>query len=199
MKLYEAAPAILLDSPARTFQVVPAMSRRIITPALFLAAAAACGSSAKPTTPLKDLAWKDMNAEQRHAYMEKVVMPKAKAVFAAFDPKYQTMDCKTCHGPGAEDGSFEMPNPKLRPLPNTPEAFIALMGKDAEVQRFTPFMAGKVEPMMGELLHMTVFDPKTKTGELSCENCHTLVDETGKIVAPQMGGHEHHDHADHAH
>jgi cytochrome c peroxidase len=71
------------------------------------------------------------------------------------------------------------------------------MGKDADVQRFTPFMAGKVEPMMGELLHMTVFDPETKTGELSCETCHTLVDETGKVVPPK-GGHKH-DHDEHAH
>ena len=167
------------------------MSRRIITPALFLAAAAACGSSSKSSMPPKGLVWKDMNADQRHAYMEKVVMPKAKEVFAAFDPKYASMDCKTCHGPGAEDGSFEMPNPKIRPLPNTPEAFMALMGKDADVQRFTPFMAAKVEPMMGELLHMTVFDPQTKTGELSCENCHTLVDEAGKVVAPERRGRAH--------
>ena len=169
------------------------MSGRIITPALFLAAATACGSSSKSSMPPKGMVWKDMNADQRHAYMEKVVMPKAKEVFAAFDPKFQTMDCKTCHGPGAEDGSFEMPNPKIRPLPNTPEAFMALMGKDAEVQRFTPFMAGKVEPMMGELLHMTVFDPQTKTGEVSCETCHTLIDEAGKVVAPQ------HHHDEHAH
>ena len=166
------------------------MSRRIITPALFLAAAA-CGSSSKSSMPPKGMVWKDMNADQRHAYMEKVVMPKAKEVFAAFDPKYASMDCKTCHGPGAEDGSFEMPNPKIRPLPNTPEAFMALMGKDADVQRFTPFMAAKVEPMMGELLHMTVFDPQTKTGELSCENCHTLVDEAGKVVAPERPGRAH--------
>lgn len=170
------------------------MSPRIITPALVLAAAVACGSSSKTAMPPKGMAWKDMNADQRHAYMEKVVMPKAKAVFAAFDPKYQAMDCKTCHGPGTEDGVYEMPNPKIRPLPNSPEAFMALMGKDAEVQRFTPFMVGKVEPMMGELLHITVFDPQTNTGELSCENCHTLVDEAGKIVAPEpRPGHEPHD------
>lgn len=164
----------------------------MITPALFLAAVAACGSSSKSSMPPKGMVWKDMNADQRKEYMEHVVMPKAKEVFAAFDPKYQTMDCKTCHGPGAEDGSFEMPNAKIRPLPNTPDAFMALMAKDPEVQRFTPFMAGKVEPMMGELLHMTVFDPKTNTGELSCATCHTLVDETGKVVPPEK-------HGEHAH
>lgn len=169
------------------------MSRFIITPALFLAAAAACGgSSSKSAMPPKDMKWKDMNADQRKEYMEHVVMPKAKELFVAFDPKYKDMDCKTCHGPGADNGSFEMPNAAMRPLPNTPEAFMALMGKDAEVQRFTPFMVEKVEPMMGELLQMTVFDPKTETGELSCEGCHTLVDEAGKVVPSKK-------HAEHQH
>jgi hypothetical protein len=45
-------------------------------------------------------------------------------------------------------------------------------------------MATKVEPMMGELLQMSVFDPKTKTGDFSCEACHTLVDADGKDVTP---------------
>jgi len=166
---------------------------RLITPALFLAAVAACGSSSKSSMPPKGMVWKDMNADQRKEYMEHVVMPKAKEVFAAFDSKYQKMDCKTCHGKGADDGSFEMPNPDIRPLPNTPEAFMALMAKDPEVQRFTPFMSGEVEPMMGDLLHMTVFNPETKTGELSCASCHTLVDETGKVVPVE------HKHDEHAH
>lgn len=173
---------------------------RVITPALFLAAVAACGSSSKPATPPKDLKWKDMNADQRKEYMEHVVMPKAKALFAAFDPKYAKMDCKTCHGPGADDGSFEMPNPAMRPLPNTPAGFMALMGKDAEVQRFTPFMVEKVEPMMGELLGVTVFDPKTETGELSCQACHTFIDDAGKPVPtpPRKTGEAHeHDHQQH--
>jgi hypothetical protein len=153
----------------------------------------ACSSS-KSAQPPKGMVWKDMNADQRHWYMTNVVMPKATAVFSEFDPKYKTMDCKTCHGPGAEDGSFEMPNPKIRPLPNTPEAFMALMEKDEEVKRFTPFMGGKVEPMMGELLHMTVFDPQTKTGEISCQSCHTLVDADGKVVPPERHDHDHDHH-----
>lgn len=158
------------------------MSLRLITPSLFLAAA--CGSPAKPAEPPQPRVWKDMNAEQRQTYMKDVVMPKAKEIFAAFDPKYQTMDCKTCHGDGADDGSFEMPNPKIKPLPNTPEVFMAWIGKDADAARYTEFMVSKVEPLMGNLLQMTVFDPKTKTGELSCETCHTLVDAEGKAVVP---------------
>ncbi|MBL0212955.1 MAG: hypothetical protein IPQ07_03660 [Myxococcales bacterium] len=168
-------------------------SRIIISPAIFLIAA--CGSPSKPAEPPKALVWKDMNADQRQAYMKDVVLPKAKVVFAAFDPKFQTMDCKTCHGDGVDDGSYEMPNPKIKPLPNTEAAFMAWLGKDAEAARYTPFMADKVEPLMGDLLHMTVFDPKTMSGEFGCSSCHTLVDADGKIVAPPKPAHGH----DHAH
>jgi len=125
-----------------------------------------------------------MNAEQRGTYMTDVVLPKTKEIFVAFDPKYSTMDCKTCHGPGAEDGSFEMPSTGIKPLPATPEAFMAWIGKDADAARYTEFMASKVEPLMGELLQMSVFNPETKTGDLSCGNCHTLVDAEGKTVVP---------------
>jgi hypothetical protein len=158
------------------------MSLRTITPALLLLAA--CGSSAKPAAPPRPLVWKDMTTEQRTTYMKEVVLPKAKEVFVAFDPKYATMDCKTCHGDGVDDGSYEMPNPKIKPLPSTEEAFMAWIGKDTDAARFTGFMAQKVEPLMGELLHEAVFDPKTGTGEFGCSNCHTLVDADGKLVTP---------------
>lgn len=123
-----------------------------------------------------------MDAKQREVYMKDVVMPRTKALFAAFAPKYQTMDCKTCHGPGAEDGSFEMPSAGIKPLPNTEEAFMAWVGKDAEAARYTEFMATKLEPLMGELLQISVFDPKTGKGELSCGNCHQLVDASGQVA-----------------
>lgn len=173
------------------------MSTSIVRLAAAAVLLAACGSSAPKAAPPAPTAWKDMNADQREQYMKDVVMPRAREVFTAFDAKYADMDCKTCHGRGADDGHFEMPNPDMRPLPSTPDAFMALIAKDAEVQRFTPFMVEKVEPMMGELLQMTVFDPRTETGELSCSTCHTLVDEAGNVV-PDPRGREH-DHGDHDH
>ena len=157
--------------------------------AVALVLLAACGGShAKPADPPSPTTWKDMNADQRKKFMEDVVMPKAKEVFVAFDAeKYQDLDCKTCHGPGADDGSFELPNPAIAPLPNTPEAFQAKMAADPDFQRFTPFMAQKVEPMMAELLQLTPFDPATMTGEFGCANCHQLVDGAGAIVKmPEM-------------
>ena len=154
--------------------------------AVALALLAACGGShAKPTEPPTPLVWKDLNLDQRKQFMKDVVMPKAKAVFVAFDAeKFKDMDCKTCHGPGVDDGSFELPNPAIRPLPNSAEGWTKIMATDADFQRYTPFMAEKVEPMMTDLLHLTPFDPATKTGEFSCMNCHQMVDENGQVAPP---------------
>jgi hypothetical protein len=182
-----------------------------ITPFL-LASLAACGggssstaTSTSPTTPTEkqraplpaDLVWKDMNADQRHQFMEETVMPKTKEIFVAFDAAaYKDMNCKTCHGPGAEDGSFEMPNPKIKPLPNTPEAFMAWVQKDEKAGKFAQMMSQQLVPAMAEMLHETPFDPKTGTGDFSCGACHYLVDAAGKVSKPP--GHEHeHEHEHH--
>lgn len=153
---------------------------RFVSAALLVVA---CGGP-KSTEPPKPMVWKDMTFDQKKKFMKDVVMPKAKEVFTAFDAKFAKMDCKTCHGPGVDSGKFEMPNPKLKPLPNTPELFQAMMAKDEDFKKFTPFMAEKVEPMMADLLHMTPFDPTTMTGEFSCAACHQLVDGEGKVVPP---------------
>lgn len=161
---------------------------------------AACGGSSKTmATPetTKPLAWKDMNLDQRTKYMKEVVLPKATEIFVAFDAKYKTMDCSTCHGDGAADGSFEMPNPKIHPLPNTEEAFMAWVQKEPDAGRYAQFMATKLQPLMGELLGETVFDPTTGQGEFGCSDCHTLVDAGGKVVEPPKHGDHDHDH--HAH
>ena len=150
--------------------------------------ATGCGSSARPPRPPAPTVWKAMDRDQRMAYMKDVVLPRTKAAFVAFDPAYQDMDCKTCHGDGVDDGTYALPNPKIRPLPNSEQAFMAMLGEDADAAKITPFMANTLEPLMGELLQATVFDPTTMTGEFSCDNCHTLVDGEGKtVVMPKRG------------
>src|ERR1051326_4110926 len=90
-----------------------------------LVVAAACGgsktaASTAATTPDDEnapvvgppqVAWKDMTEKQRGRYMGKVVMPKMKPLFQQFDPKgFEKFECETCHGKGAEDHTFKMPN-----------------------------------------------------------------------------------------
>jgi cytochrome c553 len=139
---------------------------------------AACGSSSKSsTTPASPAptAWKDMNLDQRTEFMKREVMPKAKAIFVAFDEKkYKDMDCATCHGDGAADGSFEMPNPKIKPLPGTEEAFMAWVSKDAEAARYAKMMSEELVPLMANLLGEKAFDPATHSGDFSCQACHTM-------------------------
>lgn len=161
-------------------------SHRLLSSVLLVSAivATGCGSSARPPASPAPTVWKAMDHDQRMAYMKDVVLPRTKAAFVAFDPSYQDMDCKTCHGDGVDDKTYELPNPKIRPLPNNEQAFMAMLGEDADAAKITPFMADTLEPMMAELLQETVFDPRTMTGEFGCSNCHTLVDDAGNTVTP---------------
>lgn len=141
-----------------------------------LAFIVSCGGKAKPaeSPPPAGMVYKDMNHQQRMYFMEHEVLPQMKAMFAAYDAKYSNMNCATCHGDGSHDGTFKMPNPKLPVLPGTEEAFIEWVSKDADAAKMSKFMAEQVEPKMAELLHRKAFDPATKSGDFSCDACHTL-------------------------
>ncbi len=115
-------------------------------------------------------AWKDMNHQQREEYMKKVVMPKMKAEFIAFDAKhFGRMNCMTCHGDGAKDETFKMPNPKLPKLPSTPEGFQKLKEKFPDMLNF---MSTTVKPDMAGLLGMPAYSQQNPKG-FGCNNCHT--------------------------
>ena len=136
--------------------------------------AAPAASEAGSAAGSGDKAYKDMDKKERAAFMKRVVLPKAKAMFASFDPKFGEVTCRTCHGDGVDDKTFKMPNPKLKPLPGTEEAYMAWIKKNPEEGKWSKFMGEQVVPAMADMLGKQAFDPKTKTGDFSCGACHTM-------------------------
>jgi hypothetical protein len=128
--------------------------------------AAADAGAAEPTPPAAPAlpVFKDLNAAEKGEFMKNHVVPKMGELFKEFDPKkYAELKCTTCHGPGAKQGKFTMPNPKL------PKISDAMMKKHPEM---TEFMMKKVVPEMAALLTEKPFDPATKEG-FGCMRCHT--------------------------
>ena len=63
----------------------------------------------------------------------------------------------------------------IHPLPNTPEAFQAKLKEEPTWPKWTEFMSQKVEPAMGKLLDLPVFDPKKPVkGAFGCADRHKL-------------------------
>lgn len=122
------------------------------------------------------VAWKDLTYDQKKAYMKTAVVPVMKPIFKAFDAKkFATVNCATCHGNDGTDRKYKMPSNDIHPLPNSKEGFEAKLKTEPTWPRWTEFMSQKVEPAMGKLLGMPVFDPKKPVeGALSCNNCHKL-------------------------
>jgi hypothetical protein len=114
-------------------------------------------------------AWKDMSHEQKLGFMKTVFMPKMKAEFVGFDAKmFEKMNCMTCHGDGAKDGSFKMPNPQLPKL-KVDAGFKTEMTKHPAI---TKFMMEKVVGTAAGTLGLPPYDPKTHEG-FGCFGCHT--------------------------
>jgi cytochrome c553 len=115
--------------------------------------------------------WDKWSHDQKLAWMKVGVMPKEKQVFGDFDAtKYADVKCTLCHGAGAKDGGFKMPNPDLPKLPGTPAAFKPYVAKH---KKMVEFMHSQVTASMATLLGEQPFDPKTKTGQFGCMACHT--------------------------
>jgi mono/diheme cytochrome c family protein len=123
-----------------------------------------------------EVAWNDMTVPQKKAYMKAAVTPTMKPIFQAFDgKKFKTFTCVTCHGADGAARKFKMPSNDIHPLPNTAAAFEAKMKSEPTWPKWTEFMSQKVEPAMGKLLDLPVFDPKKPVkGAFGCANCHKL-------------------------
>ena len=122
------------------------------------------------------VAWKAMSFEQKRAYMKQAVAPTMKPIFQAFDAKkFKTFDCRTCHGDDGAERKYKMPSNDIHPLPNSKEGFEAKLKTEPTWPKWTEFMAQKVEPAMGKLLDVPVFNPqKPVQGAFSCAACHKL-------------------------
>jgi hypothetical protein len=137
------------------------------SPALAPSASAAPDASA----PSK-VSWDAMSRDEKMNHMKTVIFPKMKEEFGGFDSsRFAKFTCATCHGSGAKDGSFKMPNPDLPKIPGTPEGFKKLMAEKGDI---TKFMMGKVKPRMATLLGETEFDPKSNPKGFGCAECHTV-------------------------
>ncbi|AKT37681.1 hypothetical protein [Chondromyces crocatus] len=139
---------------------------------LFVAACAGSDSDPGTDPDKEDVAYDEMSFGERAAYMDAVVLPHMKEIFVAFDAKFERMECKTCHGSGAANGTFAMPSAEVPPLP-PPEEFEAYL-EDPEHLRWTQFMADQVWPEMAKLLEQPTYDPETNPEGFSCSNCHTI-------------------------
>ena len=123
-----------------------------------------------------EVAWKDMSFEQKKAYMKAAVTPTMKPIFQTFDAKeFKHFACASCHGQDGADRKYKMPSNDIHPLPSTPEAFQAKMKAEPSWPKWVEFMSQKVEPAMGKLLDVPVFDPKKPVeGAFGCIKCHKL-------------------------
>ena len=123
-----------------------------------------------PPSPAEDT-FISLSKSEKLDIMKKKVMPAMLAAFKGHDAKkFGKMNCKTCHGHGADDQSFKMPNPDLPKLD-----FAALHAGtiDAKTKGMVELMEKAVKPGMAKILGLTEFDPKNPgAGGFGCLSCH---------------------------
>lgn len=109
-----------------------------------------------------------MSPGERMSFMKKVVFPEMSQLFDSGGEEEHEFGCKTCHGPGAAQGNFKMPNPALPKLDPSDGFADEKKAKPEAVK----FMMEQVVPKMAELLGEPVYDPATHEG-FGCFECHT--------------------------
>lgn len=150
----------------------------VLLSALFIVITGSCATQSSATKAEEavvgppDVSWKNMTKKQKGKFMKAKVMPHMEKLFQEFDAKeFAKFECATCHGEGAKEETFKMPNKDIEILPATSEGFGKLMNEKPEWMKF---MGEKVKPQMAELLGLESFNPKDpKPGAFSCTNCHT--------------------------
>lgn len=111
--------------------------------------------------------WSDtMSDKEKGVFMKKKVVPAMSKTFQEFDAKkYETFDCKTCHGPAF----------KPHPVDFLPELHMkdGKLVEAAEHPEMAKFMSEKVSPQMAALFGKKPYDPATNEG-FGCGGCHKI-------------------------
>lgn len=110
-----------------------------------------------------------MNKAERLGYMKDTVVPTMKALWAEAGEETDDFGCKTCHGAGAQNGSFKMPNEGLPKL----DASDGFADEKKEHPETVKFMMEKVVPQMAALVDEEPYNPETHQG-FGCFECHTM-------------------------
>ena len=131
-------------------------------------AALACHGSATTPPPGSTVTWAEMDAQARAKHMANVVMPEMKTLFQGFDgQRFGDFNCATCHGAGAKERGFAMPNPELLVL----DPSRAYRKHRDEMPEIADFMWSQVEPKMAELLGKPRYVVGHDKG-FNCSACH---------------------------
>ena len=126
-----------------------------------------------PPVGPNSMGWPTWSHEKKLAYMKQTVMPAEREIFGRFEPlRFAGMTCETCHGQGARDGSYKMPNPDLPHIVGGRGGFQELADKQPETLRF---MQSVVGPETARLLGYSEFDMAKHVG-FSCYQCHVRAD-----------------------
>jgi hypothetical protein len=133
---------------------------------VLLVLAVACSSPPPGRAPvplavevMPDVAFAELDANQRAHFMKEHVLPTMKPLFTGHDPKFAGFTCKTCHA----ETTWSMPNPELPHLD--------LGDLDGFEPADVEWMKTEIVPAMRKLLR----DP-----ELRCGRCHVLVESPNR-------------------
>jgi cytochrome c553 len=144
----------------------------------------ACGGKSSPatttTTPapaepaahavLPDVAFDQLDQDQRAEFMKQHVITPMKAAFQQHDAtKFAKFTCETCHGKGAAEGHFDMPNPELPKLVVKELMSGTSKYKKADVE----WMGKEIKPAMAKILKLPEWTPETPKG-FGCNGCHVM-------------------------
>ena len=145
-------------------------------PVLLVLALAACPKPQGTTTSggaevapkPSGVPFEQLDHDQRIAFMKEQVVPTMKPIFQQHDAReFAEFGCKTCHGDGADQGEFHMPNDKL-PLLNFSDMS---QFKKADIE----WMTTVVKPTMARLLMEEEASPARPDG-FGCVRCHPAVE-----------------------